>query len=393
MVAQVSFDHGNPAISGELFNWGARLQRDSPIARSDAYGGFWVASRFDDITAIMRDTETFICAQRITLPPQKSPVPVIPLESDEPDHFFYRSVMAPFLTPKAVREYDAQIRAIVKDALDAIIKRGEGDAVADFAARIPTRAMAMVFGFTESDAYGFDKGFTDLVNAAGSGDIERQMKAVNDFKVFLLEKMDERRGDTSGNDFVSAIMRHEVNGRKTTEDECLGLMWSAAGGAIDTTKHSIGHVVRELAVNPHIRRKLIDDPSLIPAAVEENLRMNAAAFMTARYVNKDISFGGANMKQGDRVLLVYGWANRDDAAFIDPNEMRLDRTPSKHLTFGHGIHTCVGLHLARLELKIAIEELVTRIPDYELVNPEARPILHGGMMWGYDSLPIRLTKH
>ena len=390
-VSNVKFDHADPGISSELFDWGKRLQNESPIARSDAHGGFWIASRHKDILAICRDTVTFICSQRITLPPQKSPVPVIPLESDAPNHTFYRSVLTPFLTPKAVREHEDRIRTIVINALEAIIRHGSGDAVRDFAALVPARSMAMIFGFTDEDAYRFEQGFSALVHAAGSGDVARQMKAVNDFKSFLMEKLTAGRANPAGTDLVSAILRHEVGGRRYSEDECLGLMWSAAGGAIDTTKHAIGHAVREIGANPVIRQTLIDDPSLIPAAVEESLRMNAPAFMDARYVAKDASLGGADMKADDRVLLVYGWANRDEAAFPSPLEMKLDRPPNRHLTFGHGIHQCAGLHLARLELKIAIEQLLARMPDYELADPDARPVLHGGMMWGYDHLPIRIA--
>jgi cytochrome P450 len=391
MAASVEFDHADQGISSTLFEWGARLQKEAPLAYSNAHGGFWIASRQQDVMTIMRDTQNFICSNRVTLPPQKSPVPVVPLESDEPDHTFYRAALAPFLTPRAVKQYEGQIRTIVREALDSIVARGAGDAVADFAARIPTRAMAMVFGFTEDDAYRFDHGFSALVNAAGSGDVERQMAAVEDFKSFLLQKLAERNANPTGTGLVSAILNNEVNGRRYTEDECLGLMWSAAGGAIDTTKHAIGHAVRELAVNPEVRRKLIADPSLIPAAVEENLRLNAPAFMTARYVARPVAIGGVEMKPGERVLLVYGWANRDESAVSCPHQMQLDRPGNRHFTFGHGIHMCVGMHLARLELKIAIEELLARIPDYELVDPAAAPILHGGMMWGYDALPIRLT--
>ena len=389
MLAKIDFDHADQRISPTLFAWGDRLRHESPIAYSHHHGGFWVASRYEDIVAILRNTETFICSQRITLPPQKSPVPVIPLESDQPDHSFYRSVLLPFLTPKAIAQFEVPIRAIVVEALEAIKRRGAADAVADFAARIPTRAMAMIFGFSDDDAHRFDTGFSALVNAAGSGDIERQMAAVNDFRSFLLEKMDERRGTVGGTDFVSAILRHEVDGRRYTEDECLGLMWSAAGGAIDTTKHAIGHAVRELGSNLAVRQTLIDQPALIPAAVEESLRLNASAFMTARYVAKDVTLSGVDMKAGDRVLLVHGWGNRDETVFPAPEELRLDRKQNRHLTFGHGIHQCVGMNLARLELKIAIQELVARLPHYELVDGTAQPVLHGGMMWGYDQLPIR----
>lgn len=390
MVSIVDFNHGDPRISDRLFDWGARLRQESPIAYSNAYGGFWIATRYQDIVNILRDTQTFICSERITLPPQASPVPVIPLESDEPDHSWYRSVLAPFLTPKAVRQFEDRIRAIVVEALTAIMERGSGDIVKDFAARIPTRAMAMVFGFTDEDAYRFDAGFSALVNAAGSADAARQIAAVEGFKAFLLEKLAEGRSHPSESGLVSAILRHETDGRKYSEDEQLGLMWSAAGGAIDTTKHAIGHLIRAIGVNQVIRSSLIEDPKRIPAAVEDSLRLNAPAFMTARYVARDVRLGEAALQRGQRVLLVHGWGNRDESVFPAPDEMRLDRPAGKLLTFGHGIHLCVGMHLARLELRIAAEEVLQRIPQFELADLDARPVLHGGMMWGYDALPIRL---
>src|ERR1700722_66306 len=163
------FDHADSRISGELFDWGARLRNESQLSYSEAHGGFWIASRHKDILAICRDTQSFICSQRITLPPQNSPVPVIPLESDAPDHIFYRSVLTPFLTPKAVREHEPRIRGIVVGALQALIARGAGDAVRDFAALVPARSMGIIFGFTDEDAYRFEQGFSALVAAAGSG--------------------------------------------------------------------------------------------------------------------------------------------------------------------------------------------------------------------------------
>src|SRR5262249_29413078 len=143
-------------------------------------------------------------------------------------------------------------------------------------------------------------------------------------------------------------------------------------------------------VDRDTRGKLIADPALIPSAVEDSLRLNAPAFMTARYVDRPVTLAGVDMKAGDRVLLGYGFGNRDESAFKCPRELQLDRPPNKHLTFGHGIHLCVGMHLARLELKIVLEELLVRAPGYELADPAAHPVLHGGMMWGFDVLPVRI---
>jgi len=391
MVSTVNFDHACPAVSAELFDWGQRLQQESPIAYSEAHGGFWIVSRHEDIVSITLDQKNFINSQGITLPPIQAPVPVIPLESDPPLHIHYRSVLMPFLGAKYVGQYEGKIRAIIGDALDALIAHGEGDAVADFAALIPTRAMAFVFGFSDEDAYRFDRDFGAVIDAASSGDAVLQGAAVERFKSFLLELLEARRADPSGNDIVSAMLRHQIDGRALTEQELLGLLWSAAGGAVDTTKLAIGHAVHALGVNRAVRRLLIEDPTLIPAAIEESLRLNAPAFMTSRLVNNPVSLGGVDMKPGDRVLMVFGWANREEAMFACPHQMNLERASNKHLTFGHGVHKCAGMHLARLELRVALEELLARIPDYELVNPEQGPILHGGLMWGFDSLPIRLN--
>jgi cytochrome P450 len=390
MVTAVEFDHANPKISPVLFATGARFRAEDSLVYSTAHNGFWIASRYADVVHVLRDTDSFICSKRVTLPPQNSPVPVIPLEADEPDHSFYRSVFQPLVLPGAVRRFEERIRQIAAEALDAIVARGEGDAVADFAARIPARAMAMIFGFSEEDAYRFDAGFSALIAAAGSGDVERQMRAVDSFKTFLQEKMDRAHQNPGEGDLPSLIARYEVDGRRYTPDECLGLMWSAAGGAIDTTKHAIGHAVRELYRNPAIRQQLIADPSLVPDFVDESLRYNASAFMDSRYVARDVVLRGAQMKAGERVLLAYGWANRDAEVFAEAEQMVLGRKPNRHLTFGQGIHQCLGNHLARLEIAVAVQELLKRMPDYQLVDPAAGPVLSGGMMWGHLSLPVRV---
>lgn len=387
MLDDSTFDHANPAISRNLFSIGAEFRKRPGLGYSKAHGGFWIASRHQDVSSILRDNKNFLCSKRITLPPQKSPVPVIPLESDEPDHSFYRSVLAPLVTPKAVAVCEDHVRKIAVGALDKIATQGTGDAVKDFAAMIPARAMAMLFGFSDEDAYRFDAGFTALVAAAG-GDAARQTAAVENFKNFLMEKIEYRRAHPTDSDLVSLILRHEVNGRRFTPEEQLGLMWSAAGGAIDTTKHAIGHAVCLLGKNRELRERLKEDHSLIPAFVDESLRYNASAFMDARYVANDIQIAGSALKSGERVLLVFGWANRDSAAFAAPDDIRLDRPPNRHLTFGLGIHLCAGMHLGRLEIKVAVQELLKRLPDFSLIEDDPCPTLSGGMMWGHQSLPI-----
>ena len=389
-VKVVEFDHAATMDRDELFAWGERLREEAPIAWSEAHGGVWVISRHQDICAIARDTEHFLSGHGVTVPPLKSPVPVIPAESDPPNHTHYRAALASFLTPKEVRKKEAKIREIIVEALDTLIAKGGGDAVADFAAKIPARAMAYVFGFEDEDAYRFDHDFTEVVNAATSNDVERQTRAVENFVTFLNEKLDQRRGDPTDHDLVSAILAYDNKGKTFDDNEALGLVWSAAGGAVDTTKHAIGHALYRLGNDKELRQRIIDDPSLLMTLPDEILRMDSPAFVGARYVAKDVEFGGVQMKEGQRLLMMWGWGSRDGEEFEDADTLDPARKYNRHLAFGHGYHQCIGMHLAKMEIRIAIEEVLGRMPDYELVDPAMQPRIRGGLMWSFDKLPIRV---
>jgi cytochrome P450 len=390
MTAAAHFDHASQQVADELFEWRARLDDGSGMTYSDAYGGFWVVSRFEDIVAIAKDNERFMSGEGITIPPLENPMPSIPAESDEPRHRHYRAVLAAYLTPGAVRRYEPDIRRIVTSVVDTFVGRGEVDFVTDLAAIVPELVTGSVFGFDHDDAVRFGAGFRAVLAAAAGGNPEEQAAAVGGFIEILRAKLSERRV-SPGDDIVSAIVSHEAEGRAFSEDECIGLLWSTAGASIDTTVYAIGHALYGLAQFPEVRQQLIEDASLIPAAVEESLRLNAPAFALARTVAAPVTVAGVDLKPQDRVLLMYGWANRDQATFPDPDQFRLDRAVNPHCSFGKGIHTCVGMHLARLEVRIVLEEILRRLPDYQLVGDPGRPVLHGGLMWGYDSLPARFT--
>lgn len=390
MITTVAFDHGTREISESLYDWCHKLQREPGLGYSDAYGGFHIASRHADICAIVKDTENFSSAQGITIPPLTNPVPSIPAESDEPMHRHYRTALQNYLTPAAVRGYASDIHALVTQAIDGFIEKGEADLVADLAAQIPTMATAQVFGFDKENAIKFDRGFRGVVEAAG-GSVEVQMRVVGDFMAFLKEVIDARRA-APADDIISAIVTFEVSGRKFTEEECLGLLYSVAGAASDTTRNAIGHTLYHVHEAPGIRQRILDDPSVIPAVVEECLRLEAPAFMIARVAVRDVIISGTPLKPGDRVLLAYGWANRDQSVFDNPDELAIDRpNVMQHCTFGKGIHTCIGMHLARLELRVVLEQLMRRLPDYRLTAKPEGPRLAGGLMWGFESLPVAFT--
>jgi cytochrome P450 len=391
MVTTVEFDHAQ-ALAAEFLAWGDSLRKESAPVFNTAHGGFWVVTNYEDIHTIDRDHERFASGQGITIPPLGQPVPVVPAESDEPNHSHYRSVLSPFLTPTAVRGYEAVVRALVNERIDRFIERGSVDVVPELAIPVPVFAMARVFGLSDDEAKQFFDAFTEILEAAASGDMEKVGPAVSSFIVFINAALDDVRSRPADmTNIYSAIVNSTIDGRAFDEGECVGLLWSTTAAATETTTHAIGHAMHLLATRPDVKKQLIADPGLIPAAVEEVLRMDAPNHTIARTVTVEVEIGGVTMKAGDRVLLMYGFANRDPETFPEANEFIVDRTPNRHLTFGHGIHTCVGLHLARQEVRTVVDEVLKRMPDFELAGDPGLPRLRGGLMWGFDSLPITFT--
>jgi cytochrome P450 len=387
----VGFDHAASTDRKQLLESGAQIRSKCPIAWTEAHGGYWVTSRHKDIEQIARDAVTFTTGKGTTIPDIMNPFPIIPHQAEPPMHSHYRSAIFSFLTPRAIRPHEDGIRSIVVRSLERFIAQGGGDAIADFAFNIPALAMAAVFGLQAEDGYRFHADFNAVLAASTDRDVQRQQQAVERFVGFLREKFEERRSDPSGSDLVSAILRYNTGDRAFDETECLGILWTVASGGVDTTKHAIGQALYHLGKDPMARQRLIEDPALIPVAVEEILRLDPPGYTLARTVTRDVTFQGVPMKEGDKLLLVYGWANHDETVFPHPDNIDLGRKPNRHLAFGSGIHACVGMHLARMELRLVLEEVMKRIPRYRLVEPVPSPILRAGLLWGFESLPLALS--
>jgi cytochrome P450 len=191
-------------------------------------------------------------------------------------------------------------------------------------------------------------------------------------------------------DVLSAVVTHRFEGRGFTDEECIGIMFTSITGALETTVAGIALGLRIFGLNREVRDCLLAEPTGIARAVEEVLRMESPAQCPARTVTEAVDLNGMRMEPGDRVLLLFGSGNYDDDKFSDPRDFQIDRRPNSHLAFGHGIHKCVGQHLARLELRVAFEEILRRLPDYELVDAPT-PNMRGGSTWGIDALRIRFT--
>jgi cytochrome P450 len=314
-----------------------------------------------------------------------NPLRMIPTESDEPLHTQYRSVLYPFLTPGAVKPYEPMVRRCVTDLIDGFIADGEADLLVQFAKPLPAQVISQFFGFTAEDGIHCYEWLCQMF----TGDPQAAMDGVTKFVGFLEEGLAKARANPV-DDVLSAVVTHRFDDRGFTDEECVGIMFTSITGALETTVAGIALGLRIFGLNREVRDRLLREPASIARAVEEVLRMESPAQCPARTVTEEVEVNGMTMKPGDRVLLLFGSGNYDGEKFRNPEEFQIDRKPNSHLAFGHGIHKCVGQHLARLELRVAFEEVLRRMPDYELVDAPA-PNLRGGSTWGIDALRVRFT--
>jgi cytochrome P450 len=368
---------------------GERFRVGPPVVWSEAFGGVWYAHGHEVCARIAQDFENFGNEEGIIIPKFEQPVLMLPTQSNPPEHSFYRNAVFDYLKPGNIKKYEGSVRKIIVEALSTLVERGGGDAVNDFAEKVPALVTAVVLGFQQEQTYQFVQCFKEIFAGTVTSDGSRVKSAIEAFFQLVLKKYEEARANP-GEGIASHLLKYEKNGHRLEVQELLGLLWTTAAGAVDTTKAAISHAVYHLGVDRPARQILIKDPTLIPKAVEEIVRLESPGFFIGRVLRRDVAMFGVDMKKGERILMALGWANRDARVFANPNSIDLTRSSNRHLAFGYGIHSCVGMHLARMEIRIALEEVLQRMPNYELVEPLPDPYASGGVIWSLDALPIRI---
>ncbi|GAA1872009.1 cytochrome P450 [Pseudonocardia ailaonensis] len=362
-----NFDHNAPDFTETMRDRLADLRQKCPVMHSTAHDGFWVLSKHEDIVTALRDPGTYSSAKGIFIPrPVGQAVYGLPTESDEPDHSHYRRPLWKFLTPAAVRLYEPLVRRTVTELINEIIESGKADALEDLAKPLPAQITGQFFGYTAAEGRRIFELISTLT-AESFGDKDQAREAATELLALFQRSLDEARKNP-GDDVSSAIVTYDVDGRTFSDQECLGLLRSSIGGALATTVAAIGYAVYLLWKYPEQRRLLVEDPDLSSSAVEEILRMESPVYAVGRTVLQETEVDGLVIEPNERALLVYDSANYDPDAFDEPEEFRIDRPNNTHLAFGMGIHRCLGQHLARLEIRVVIEELVRRIPEYRVVG-------------------------
>ena len=397
------YDIFDPQYVADPYPIWAELRERCPMAHTERWGGSWLPTRYEDVYAIAHDIATFPSGNGISvvpmipLPtddpnhPDHSPAPtapvlasgVPPISADPPLHTWTRRLVLPTMSPARVAEYEVFTRDLCRRLADDIATRGDGDAAAEYAQQIPVRVIGHILGVPEDMAGTFTEWVRDVLEFAH--DPERRRRGIVGIIEYLQGALDERQENPT-DDFISELLRSEHDGQPITRDVVMGMCALLLIAGIDTTWSSIGSTMWHLATHPDDRRRLIAEPALMPTAIEEFLRAYAPVTM-ARRLLEDVEYQGCPIKAEERVLMNFPAANRDPEVFPEPDRVILDRQHNRHLAFGAGIHRCAGSNLARMELRVAVEEWLARIPEFDLADP-ALVTWAGGQVRGPRSIPV-----
>lgn len=357
------FDHLDAGWAQDPYSIWRELRRTCPVAHTDRFGGVYLPARYDDIRAVAYDTEHF-SSRRVLIREGK---PLLqgspPITSDPPRHRDDRKILLAPFTPQAVAKFEPKTRAICRELLERLSGRNECDAAADYAQEIPTRVMAILLGLSEQDGARFRKWIRDFLEL-GAADPAIVNRARSELNAFFAEEIAKCR-NARGDDLISHLLSCELNGAPLSKEHIIGTLRLLLLAGIDSTWSMLGASLWHLASHEDDRQRLVAEPDLIPTAIEEFLRAYAPVTL-GREIVKETEIGGCPLKKGEMVMLAYGAANRDPAIFPDPDRVVIDRPDNRHAAFGLGIHRCIGSHLARMEIRVAVEEWLSRFPDFVL---------------------------
>jgi cytochrome P450 len=384
----VHFDHSATKPMYQYFTELDELRERGRVLWNTFGPGFWVVTRYEDVREAFQNPEVFTSDAINPLEPDPT-YHFIPTMVNPPDHVRYRQVLNPWFSPGAVQRAMPMAREIAAKDVEAIAPTGECDFVADFALRYPTEVFLSIIGLPVSDAVTFLPWVEDFFIGYGNGDIgliERSTVSIQGYFDGLLK---DRRANPQDpkTDFLSHLVTARVfDDRLLTHEELLDMCFVLVLAGLDTTRGQLGYLFHHLATHPELRHQLIEDPSLVPAAVEECLRVFPIITGDGRKLSRDHEFHGCPMKQGDMAWLSVMAANRDPRVFDAPDEFNLGRSGSTHFGFAAGPHRCLGAHLARQELIVAVDEWHKRIPDYRVATDE--PLLERGNQLTAITLPL-----
>ncbi|MFG1999770.1 cytochrome P450 [Spirillospora sp. NPDC048911] len=359
------------------------LRDDHPGFHSTFGRGFWVLTRHEDIQATLQNPATF-SNRSVNALDSEPRYRWIPEMLDPPEHTPWRRLLRPYFTPATAKAREGRIREHCAALIDEIAPRGSCDFVSDFALRFPSVIFLELMGLPVERLDTFLEWEHAILHGPPAANPAR-MAAMGKVTEMFAGLIEERRAEPR-DDLVSAAVSWRIDGEPVSDEDLLAFCLLMFMAGLDTLTSQMSYTFWHLATHPDDRARLRGDPGLIPSAIEELLRAYSIV-LPARKAARDVTAAGCPVKAGEMVMLPLTMANRDPAVFPEPDRVVLDRAPNRHLAFGAGPHRCLGAHLARLEIRVALEEWHRRIPDYRIPDG-AEAIEHAYMLLGLDTLPL-----
>jgi len=373
-----------------------RLRAEAPAYRNEALG-FWALSRHADVLAAFREWTLFSNRNGVSLDldafHENAEATMSFLAMDPPRHDRLRALVSRGFTPRRVSALEPHIRALASRYLDAAVEARGCDFIRDFAGKLPMDVVSEMLGVPEADRAAL-RGWADLVVHREEGvqglpprAAESALRMLHYFTEMLAQRRLEAGRGGGRDDLTAALIAAEIDGDRLSDREIIGFLFLMVVAGNETTTKLLGNALYWLWRNPRERDRLRADPALVPRWVEETLRYDNSTQALARVVARDVELHGEKLRAGERVVLLVGSANRDERVFEEPDRYDLLRDTSASLAFGQGVHFCLGASLARLEGRVALEELWKRVPDYE-IDPAGIARVHSVNVRGFAALPI-----
>jgi cytochrome P450 len=383
------FDHTDPRWTDNPYPIWDELRASGPVVHTERFLGCYMPTTFEAVKQVAYDTQHFSSRRIIVRDMRPETVPAPPITSDPPEHKPAKQLLLPPFTPDAVKKLEPRVRAICNELIDEFAADKGCDVAARYSRHIPVRTIAHMLGIPETDGDVFIKWIHEVLEL-GIKDQAILMQAVKEMSDYFDAHI-ERRKTQPTDDLISTLMNaRDKQGQPLSDAHVRGSLRLLLIAGIDTTWSAIGASLWHLAKTPADRERLIAEPGLLPGAIEEFLRAYSPVTM-AREVVKETEIGGCPIKPGNMLLLSFPAANRDPAVFADADKIVIDRKHNPHAAFGLGIHRCVGSNLARMEMMVAIEEWLKRIPDFRL-DPAGKVTWSEGTVRGPRQLPMLFGK-
>jgi cytochrome P450 len=390
--SRVYYDPYDADISADPFPTYRRLRDEAPIYYNERYD-VWALSRHADVEKGLVNWETFsnsrgdileIIQGNFELPPG------VVMFEDPPAHTMHRGLMSRVFTPRRMSALEDQVREYCRACLDPLVGADRFDFVKDLGERMPMRVIGMLLGIPESDQPAVRQKADAVLRTETGKPMEVQQAAIADGSMFA--EYIEWRAQHPADDLMTVLLNAEFEDdtgttRNLDRAEVLAYTQVIAGAGNETTGRLIGWLGRILGDHPDQRRALVEDRSLLPNAIEETLRFQPTGLHLARYVTRDIEYYGTTVPAGSAMLLLVGSANRDERRHADPDRFDVHRDLGQHLTFGYGLHFCLGAALARLEGRVALDEVLNRFPDWE-VDEDNVTVASTSTVRGFETMPV-----